>query len=433
MNFCCGKFEKEHRELSKTSNRMCVVDQERNGKNKRYFFLRIWNERNAYVQIRYCPYCGECLSTFYADDCYINTAMDDVYNIVRATPSAYDSATAKKRESSEAKARRKYGLEVCCGELGYLCDLPLDYDSVKFIITEHILEKSISHHYTIDKGGIERCYLKPISALSFGLLYKRRRQWQESEDEPKDDRKRIDGWNFCPYCGKNLHTFYDNPMYANYIEGKCFDYPEKESSLFYNGGYGANPVYIFITSLIVLFCMILYQKIIVEEAFIAFYRIFPYFFLLFATIFLVRRCILFIKNEWMHVAWKTYWVSSVLWTAMLSFVLSYHAFGVFDILNTCLPARSEPYTVSATIEEIDIDTDDSGGVTGADIVFILDNADNNYARKLGDTEFSRGVGHREVEHYSVGDWYDITFEDGYFGFPKLKGMKKIGRLWRDRR
>ena len=260
MNFCCGKFEKEHRELSKTSNRMCVVDQERNGKNKRYFFLRIWNERNAYVQIRYCPYCGECLSTFYADDCYINTAMDDVYNIVRATPSACDSATAKKRESSEAKARRKYGLEVCCGELGYLCDLPLDYDSVKFIITEHILEKSISHHYTIDKGGIERCYLKPISALSFGLLYKRRRQWQESEDEPKDDRKHIGGWNFCPYCGKNLHTFYDNPMYANYIEGKCFDYPEKESSLFLFGGYGINPVYIYIASLIGMCFMLLFQK-----------------------------------------------------------------------------------------------------------------------------------------------------------------------------
>ena len=107
MNFCCGKFEKEHSELSKTSNRMCVVDQERNGKKKRYFFLRIWNERNAYVQIRYCPYCGECLSTFYADDCYINTAMDDVYNIVRA-PQAHTIAQRQRREKA-AKQKQTGG------------------------------------------------------------------------------------------------------------------------------------------------------------------------------------------------------------------------------------------------------------------------------------------------------------------------------------
>ena len=432
MNFCCGKFEKEHRELSKTSNRMCVVDQERNGKKKRYFFLRIWNERNAYVQIRYCPYCGECLSTFYADDCYINTAMDDVCNIVCIPKIACDRGV-KKKESREAKVRRKYGLQVCCGELGYLCDLPIHGESVKIIITKHRLEKSISHHYTIDKRGVERHYPKPVSALSFGLLYNQRSSEKDSEGEPKEIKKSIGGWNFCPYCGKNLHTFYDNPMYANYIEGKDFKFPEEEEWLLTGAGMGVNPFYVYFFSIIGLLITIPLHKAIVEEESIVVFRVFPYFFLPLAAVFLIGRCILFIKNKWLHIVRGQYWRMSVFWSLFMSFLLSLHAAHLFDILNTCLPARSEPYTVSATIEEIDINTDDDGDVTGADIVFILDNADNNYARKLGDTEFSRGVGHREIEHYSVGDWYDITFEDGYFGFPKLKGMKKIGRLWRDKR
>jgi hypothetical protein len=28
--------------------------------------------------------------------------------------------------------------------------------------------------------------------------------------------------NFCPYCGKNLHYFYDKEEYANEVEGETF-------------------------------------------------------------------------------------------------------------------------------------------------------------------------------------------------------------------